>query len=298
MASKKEILGAILITIIASGGSAITTYLLSPDTQIFLYSDSNQFDTDGIFTLAWIGLECDNYSIYQSPTYITEINESTQLIVIQSSTELMLSYDSGTYYFLVEGDSVLSNCITVQVEIIEFVLTSTETVSSDGDFMIEWMESDNNFNYVIYQDSTDIAEINDELIILGHTNSSTFNISNYEDGIYYFIVQANNLYESIISNCIRVDVERLPKSFNLSATIVNDHGFFNLTWTESEDTANYTIFQSDQLITELNETVIMLGDLNETFFSCILYPKGTFYFRVRANNEFGHTLSNCIKIIV
>jgi len=120
---------------ILSGEKTVNAGLTSMQTNIeqllipedfTLTSNADDPDADGIFNLIWTSSEgADNYSVYVSHDYITEINQSLTLLVNQSTTSLysISGLINGTYYYTIvaynEYGSRLSNCIEVIVEIHE-----------------------------------------------------------------------------------------------------------------------------------------------------------------------------------
>ena len=101
----------------------ITLNVYTPPPLI-LYSNASTPNTDGSFFLIWTSFYgVNNFSVYQSYYYITEINES-EILLADEITDLNLDlngYSDGTYYFIVVahgnyGD-VISNCIKIDVDI-------------------------------------------------------------------------------------------------------------------------------------------------------------------------------------
>jgi len=89
-----------------------------------LSSDAGVLDTDGNFTLSWTpSPRVSSYSIYQSSSYITEIDDS--IIILEEETDdlslPLMGYSNGTYYFIAVAfnnfGNATSNCIEVEVEI-------------------------------------------------------------------------------------------------------------------------------------------------------------------------------------
>ncbi len=93
----------------------------------------------------------------------------------------------------------------------------------------------------------------------------------------------------------------LPYSFTLSTNATNPDtdGIFDLEWTDSEFAKNYSIYEYSHYITEYNGslTPITLETTNMTK-HLSGYNTGEYYFAAVAKNNFGITLSNCIKITV
>jgi len=90
-----------------------------------------------------------------------------------------------------------------------------------------------------------------------------------------------------------------PDAFVLSsnAGTPDTDGNFTLTWTIADRASNYSVYQHSGIITEINGSLTLL--LNETLdlsLSLTDYPIGTYYFIVVARNNYGQSISNCVKI--
>ncbi|MFX1428439.1 MAG: hypothetical protein ACFFBE_18445, partial [Promethearchaeota archaeon] len=93
----------------------------------------------------------------------------------------------------------------------------------------------------------------------------------------------------------------IPWKFKLStdATSPDIDGSFNVTWTVSLDADNYSLYQSNESIAEINENVIEIvsGNTNRTFLLEDL-SEGNYYYKVIAFNEVGNKSSNQIRVVV
>ena len=82
-----------------------------------------------------------------------------------------------------------------------------DTPDTDGIFTLTWTSSALADNYSVYRHYRYITEINGSLILLSEEITElSLNLSNYEDGTYYFIVVAHNENGDTLSNCISVTV--------------------------------------------------------------------------------------------
>jgi len=100
----------------------LTILGLSPPGAFTLSSNASNPDTDGSFDLMWTASSgAENYTVYLSSSFITEINGSLTVladnIVVQSMA--LSGYADGTYYFIIVahnsvGDT-LSNCISITI---------------------------------------------------------------------------------------------------------------------------------------------------------------------------------------
>ncbi len=288
-----------------------------PPSPFDLSSNAGTPDRDGTFDLTWeIAEEALNYSVYRYSEYITEINESLNLLV-DGTEDLTLSlsdYLEETYYFIVVahndyGDT-LSNCLEVVVEFgppSDFILSSNAgTPDDNGAFDLTWESSDGAQNYSVYRYSEYITEINGSLTsLINETENLTLPLSGYSNGTYYFIVVANNTYGSNLSNCIEVVVQ-IPKptppgNFELSsnAGTPDNNGAFDLSWTSAVGAVSYSVYEYSSYITEINGslTLLVAGNTNLTV-SLSGYSNGTYFFITVAYNAIGNTLSNCLETSV
>jgi len=93
----------------------------------------------------------------------------------------------------------------------------------------------------------------------------------------------------------------IPSSFNLSfdAKDPDPDGSFNLTWSTSENSDNYSIYVHNNFISEINGSVMLLDigitDLN---YSISGLTNGEYYYKVVAFNNVGNRSSNCIYVDV
>ncbi|MHA1981428.1 MAG: CARDB domain-containing protein [Promethearchaeota archaeon] len=186
-----------------------------------LSSNAGVPDTDGIFDLTWTAASLtNNYSVYRSSSFITEIDGSLTLLAdeITDLTLALTGYEDGTYYFIVvahnnHGDT-LSNCIEVNVELPappgDFTLSSNAgEPDTDGIFDLSWTAASLANNYSVYRSSSFITEIDGSLTLLANEITDLNHaLSGYEDGTYYFIVVAHNNYGDTLSNCIEITVEK------------------------------------------------------------------------------------------
>jgi hypothetical protein len=162
----------------------------------------------------------ENYTVYLSSSFITEINGSLTVladnIVVQSMA--LSGYANGTYYFIVvarnsEGDT-LSNCIEITVQTEQppgaFTLSSNAgNPDTDGNFDLMWTSSSGADDYTVYRSSSFITTITGSLTLLADDISAlSMALSGYTDGTYYFIIVAHNSVGETLSNCISITVAK------------------------------------------------------------------------------------------
>jgi hypothetical protein len=92
-----------------------------------------------------------------------------------------------------------------------------------------------------------------------------------------------------------------PKSFIMGSTAdsPDSDGNFDLIWAASDGALSYSVYQYFSYITEINESLTLLGDgITDLSLALSGYTNGTYYFIVVAHNAYGDTLSNCIEVVV
>jgi ABC-type glycerol-3-phosphate transport system substrate-binding protein len=132
---------------ILSGGKTVYNALNSMQATIedllkpgdfTLNSDAESPDKDGIFNLIWTSsMGADNYSVYTSLNYITEINQSLTILAEQNATSpfSISGLENGTYYYVIvaynENGNIVSNTIKIIVDIPE----KTQIISGYNEFL-------------------------------------------------------------------------------------------------------------------------------------------------------------------
>jgi len=106
-------------------------------------------------------------------------------------------------------DEIMYTSITISFPPEFFNLSSNAgSPDDDGAFDLFWTESLRANNYSVYQHSSYITDINISLTLVDEGLTNTLlNLSEYESGAYYFIVEAFNDYGSTLSNNIFVEVQ-------------------------------------------------------------------------------------------
>jgi trehalose/maltose transport system substrate-binding protein len=112
------------------------------------------------------------------------------------------------------ADDALSDMQREVLEILDgppgsFALSSNAGIpDDDGIFNLAWTHSEDANNYSVYEYSSLITEINENLtILISETSDQSLSLSEYTDGIYNFIVVAHNDYGNTSSNCIEVVIQ-------------------------------------------------------------------------------------------
>jgi len=141
-------------------------------------------------------------------------------------------------------------------------------------------------------------------LLLGWSQLSLQSNVIFNGGNSKYSIAAADARQAIISNFNWTIIDgglAIPGAFTLSsnAGTPDTDGTFNLTWTSSARTDNYSVYRHSSYITEINGSVTLLADeIIELTLMLSNYSDGTYYFIVVAHNDNGDTLSNCIKAVV
>ncbi|MHA1292769.1 MAG: hypothetical protein ACTSQJ_08905 [Promethearchaeota archaeon] len=286
-------------------------YVKLPPGPFTLTTNATNPDMNGIFNLIWTNSNgADNYSIYMYNSYITVINGSLTILADQTaiSPYLITLSRSGKFYFIAvafnETGNTSSNCIFVRVKLppVAPILTSTaDDPDTDGDFNLIWTTSPYTDNYSIYFYNSRITQINGSLTLANNNATSPYWIYGLKSQDIYFIIVAYNETGNTTSNCLKIRVRIPPKSPILSSTASDPDidGDFQLIWTISIYTDNYSLYMYNRRITVINGSLTILNYQNAISPRSISnYKSGDYYFIVVAYNKTGNSTSNCIKIRV
>ena len=84
-----------------------------------------------------------------------------------------------------------------------------------------------------------------------------------------------------------------------NASTPDTDGSFFLLWTSFYGAHNFSIYESSNYITKINESETILADkITDLNLGLTEYSNGTYYFIVVAHGDYGDVISNCIKIDV
>ncbi len=181
---------------------------------------------------------------------------------------------------------------------------TAEIPDDDGDFDLTWSVEGRSNNFTVYQYANMITEINASLAVIGEDILSlSYEIRDYADGIYYFVVAACNDFGVVISNCIKITVlhPTIPGDFSLStdSDSPDQDGSFNLSWEAAAQADNYSVYQYSNEITEINTSLTLLAEeILDLTFSITDLLDGTYYFVVIAQNELGVKFSDNLLVEV
>lgn len=288
-----------------------------PD-KFHLYSNNIFPNIDGNYTVIWTrSLDANNYTLYQYDKFITEINSSLPKLVTETTNQNFSLYnvEEGKYFYIAvahnDYGNTTSNCFQAEVQHLpgNFTLNNiSPNPNPDGTFNLTWTRASGVDNYSLYVHDRKIVEIdNNGTLITEGLPEHLYLINDLETGDYYFIILAQNEVGSSSSNCILVKVRRIPSLFSLASNAEDpdSDGNFDLIWTRSNFTHNYTIFFSTKFIGKINQSVLPLYEEFSPSFDWPTYrykvtdwENGTYYFKIVAYNNYGNRSSECLKIIV
>jgi len=185
-----------------------------------------------------------------------------------------------------------------------FILsTNASDPDTNGIFKLTWGISDEAVDYSIYSSSSPITDITGSVtLIAAGVTALEYTITETTNGIYYYVVVANNAAGQTLSNYIDVTIGIPPsEDFVLSSNAGDPDadGNFTLNWTSSSRANNYSVYLYSSYITEINGSLtILIDETGDLTLPLTGYTNGTYYFIVVAHNDYGDTLSNCIYITV
>jgi hypothetical protein len=281
------------------------------------------YDEDGHITLNWsenAPIDADNYTIYNSTSYITEINSSLEMNAedFTDTTFTISNLPDGTYYYKIQafnsyGNST-SNCVEVVVGRTPGAFSvsenSTKPHDLDGIFWLNWTSSENAENYMIYYDTSEIsdyttANLYEDDIIMKETK---INMTTFGNGQWYFTVVANNTFQGGYSevqadNNVNVLVGISPKDFTLTSYDAEDPELdeqFTLNWTMSTYADNYSLYWSLSDITNVDDPDVYLlyNGTDRSYYvdNELGYEDVLYYFKVISENQFGTNESNTFSV--
>jgi hypothetical protein len=122
------------------------------------------------------------------------------------------------------------------------------------------------------------------------------------NGTFYYNGGFNYLIFDFINTNVEFSYALPPTSFNLNSNAdvpYDDDGSFDLIWTEAGGALTYSVYQHSSYITVINGSLTtLIADTTDLQLELDGYSDGTYYFMVVAENDYGETKSNCIKVIV
>jgi len=202
------------------------------------------------------------------------------------------------------------------------ILTKFDLSSFSPQWTTTWGGNENNFGYDIALDSNNnvyivgsIENVDITRACIVKFNSSgdfqwykTYSNGIEDIGLGIKIDSSNCQYVTGKTMMLDTDFDifllkefPIPTSFKLAtdADSYDTDGAFNLSWTESYDADNYSLYQYDKEITKINGSIeeIVSGNTNRTYLITNL-DRGTYYYKVVAFNQYGNYSSNSISVVV
>jgi hypothetical protein len=165
---------------------------------------------------------------------------------------------------------------------------------------------ENQSQYALNKENLGYTEVDVE--IFNQTSIITFKIRQL-DGLGQLTILTYNKTNGILLEAysevalyrshIRLQGMFPAPNLSLVGSDPNSSGNVSLSWNEISDATNYSIYRSDQKITELNQSVTKLNVVDLTTFDDTNLPSGIYYYAVVAH--FGivnSSLSNWIEVTV
>ncbi len=157
--------------------------------------------------------------------------------------------------------------------------------------------SEGNLDIGIYDNSLELIDYG-----ISSTDNETINHLLPSDGIYYIYITGKNnkTRYDLWWQCIDVKVQIPPKAFNMftDADDPDTDGTFNLTWSKSIGADNYSVYRSNNQISNLNDCTEIKSNITDLNYTVVGMNTGTHYFIIVAYNATGFTLSDYVQVNV
>ncbi|MHA1791934.1 MAG: hypothetical protein ACTSVI_04765, partial [Promethearchaeota archaeon] len=288
-----------------------------PPGNVSISSNATNPDTNGIYSLNWVAVGADNYTLYESSSPIMAINGSQTAILIgtNATSTIMTKLSNGTWWYAVVAEngsgSTLSNTISVTVTISppsppKNVIITTNATNPDinGIYSLNW-SAEGAINYTLYHYPFPITTINGSVTILAaNLVNTSYIVYNSVNSTWWYAVVAENANGTTLSNTINVTVAISPPSPPKNVIISSDamdpdiDGVFTLYWS-ADGADNYTLYEYSSPITSINGSLsILLQGTAETNLTITKLVNDTWWYAVVAENGLGSTLSNTINVTV
>ncbi|TFG25152.1 MAG: hypothetical protein EU529_01840 [Promethearchaeota archaeon] len=290
------------------------------------YKWNYTYDTNGI-KVEYTGVAVDSFDdIYLSGYYTTDLPFPNENIILLKFNNTGYNYWNKSYDYDNEDEYAYDIALDSEENIIlggyrftglydyfltikivqtpgEFNLYLDGTSPSlNGSYTVYWDNSDGAENYTLYEHNSYISEVNDSLDNkFEGLKALKYNFHNKQNGTYYYKVVSFNRWGNESSNCIQVEVKRAPPgAFVLStnAGSPNINNSFTINWTVSQNAQNYSLYQNDTFIIEVDDTIKIDEGLTNYSYIFSDLANGTYYYKVVAFNINGNSSSNCIQIDV
>ncbi|NVM31801.1 MAG: right-handed parallel beta-helix repeat-containing protein, partial [Candidatus Helarchaeota archaeon] len=270
-------------------------------------------DFDGEIFLSWsTAANATYYSIYRNTSEITNVTGFTPIAVVSQLNYTDVLYTSGTYFYAVLGanliyNGTLSNCQNVTVDKYWPVGTPSlnyiwPELNYYGNVSLSWSASQNASWYYIYRELSNITDVS------GLTPLSVTFLTNYTDQIdisntYFYVIVGGNLgFNSSISNCDNVTVERYwPVATPVLSSILPNPDFDGeifIDWGDAENATFYYVYRNTSVINTING-LIPQAVVTQSNYTDAIFVNATFYYVVIASNPaYNSSISNCKNVTI
>lgn len=280
--------------------------------KLWLSSNADNPDSDGMFELSWSGLiNAENYTLYENESSFSEITGDLTIITegLTNQSYKINKNQNGTFYYVIQAfnsqGNTTSECISVTISLppapFDTVTNEADVPDNDGIFNISWTAPSRARNYSLFYSNKSISEFNETVIEYANGITDTRIEMSLASGEYYLVVVAFNNVGNSTSTSIFVDIEIMPGSFSLTSDAGDPdvNGAFEITWSSSSLAVNYSLYYSESTITDVEAPdVMLLYNGTGTSYAVSEWAEGSFYFVVVAENEYGETKTEMITITV
>jgi hypothetical protein len=182
------------------------------------------------------------------------------------------------------------------------LLDTTPSPSTTGNITLDWNDVGGATFYLVYQETTPITSAYG-LTPLANLTALTLDITDLNDGTYYYSVQAGNA--SGVSSLSTLQAMIVAKSSLPSAPVLasiapnpSATGNITLDWNDVMGASSYKVYRNNITITTVS-VLTPLATPTESIYIDRGLTNGTYYYAVVATNPSGDSLpSNCKWVIV
>ncbi|MFX1392897.1 MAG: SBBP repeat-containing protein [Promethearchaeota archaeon] len=288
-------------------GSYDTGSGIAVDYQDYIYIAGIETNASGIFNSILLKCDSNGNQIWNKSWGGNEDDQALGLTV-SNSTEIIITGKTFSFAKGYKPDIFMVKYYEIPDPIIPeeppggFKLDSNAgDPDTDGTFNLTWSKSIGADNYSVYSHDAYIHQIkNNGTLEDQGIEELNYTISGLVSGDYYYIVIAFNETGNTSSNCLKVSIRIPPRAFNLftDADDPDTDGNFNLTWSKSIGADNYSIYRSNNLISNLDNCIEIKSNIINLNYTVSGISSGTHYFIIVAYNRTGFTLSDYVQVNV
>ncbi|WP_244864962.1 glycoside hydrolase family 48 protein [Xylanibacillus composti] len=249
---------------------------------------------DGQATISWNSVSnADSYNVKRATTSGGPYTNVATGLNGTSFTNTGLT-NGVTYYYVVtavnsEGESAHSTEVSVTPAPPqlpgEFTLTA---VAGNGQVSLEWTASTDATGYAVQRATSASGPFSSLAAVAGRSYVDTSAINGTT---YYYRIAASNSVGTTLSNTASATPQvPLPGTFTLSATAGN--GQVALNWSASSNAQSYSVERATAAAGPFSELELTTG---RSYTDTSVVNGTTYYYRVRAQNTSGDTLSNTVS---